>query len=199
MSSRIFRRLGALAVAAVALVLPSCLQDGHLTMFGYTTAPNHDCGIRTVYVPIFKNVTYRRNLEFDLTRAVIREIESKTPYKVVSDCNKADTELLGTIVSRGKNIIQYNQLFETREAETTMTVEIVWRDLRPGHVGEVLSRPQQLKPAELVTPGSPPQPPVLVQSLATFIPEVGMSLTTAEQQNVNRLATQIVSMMERPW
>ena len=32
-----------------------------------------------------------------------------------------------------------------------------------------------------------------------FIPELGGSLTTAEKQNVDRLAIQIVSMMEIPW
>jgi hypothetical protein len=169
-------------VFALALVLPSCAYDGHLAMFGYTTAPNYDCSVRTVYVPIFKNVTLRRNLEFDLTRAVIREIEAKTPYKVVSDCTKADTELVGTIVSRAKNVINFNQQFQVREAETTLSVEIVWRDLRPGHVGEILSRPQQVLPTELLPPGAPPPPPVLVQSIATYIPEIGASLTTAEQQ-----------------
>lgn len=197
--SRSLCRSRVLLLAAVSLVLPSCVHNGHLTMFGYTTAPPYDCSIRTVYVPIFKNVTFRKNLEFDLTRAVIREIESKTPYKVVSCPTKADTELLGTIASRSKAVTNFNRLFETREAETTLTVEVVWRDLRPGHVGEVLSRPQQLRPAELLPPGAPPTPPVLVQSLGTYIPETGSSLTTAEQQNVNRLATQIVSMMEQPW
>jgi hypothetical protein len=42
-------------------------------------------------------------------------------------------------------------------------------------------------------------PPVLVQSIASFIPELGESITTAQQKNVNRLAIQIVSMMESPW
>jgi hypothetical protein len=40
---------------------------------------------------------------------------------------------------------------------------------------------------------------VLVQSTGGFIPELGESLTTAEQKNVNSLAVQIVSMMEIPW
>jgi hypothetical protein len=38
-----------------------------------------------------------------------------------------------------------------------------------------------------------------VQSIGGFIPELGQSITTAQQQNVNRLAIQIVSMMEKPW
>jgi hypothetical protein len=187
--------------AAVALALPSCSADGQLCLFGYTSAPNYDLSIRTVRVPIFENVTFRRGLEFDLTRAVIREIESKTPWKVVQDCEAADTELVGKIVSRSKAVTIFNQIGEIRDAETYLTVELVWRDLRPGHVGEILSGPRRGRPDEPPEALGPPpaQPPVLVQSIASFIPEVGQSLTSAEKVNVDRLATQIVSMMEKPW
>jgi hypothetical protein len=190
-------------MAGVALTLPSCASDGQICLFGYSSRPNYDPGIRTVYVPIFQNITYRRGLEFDLTRAVIREIESKTPWIVVSDRAEADTELCGKIVGRSKRVVNFNQLGEVRDAETTLAVELVWRDLRPGSHGEILSRPPLQRPSDpmpLPLPGPPPeQAPILVQSIATFIPEVGQSLTTAEQRNVNRLAEQIVSMMEKPW
>jgi hypothetical protein len=202
----------ACVVAGVALVLPSCTGDGQISLFGYTSRPNYDPTIHTVHVPIFKNTTLnttvRRGLEFDLTQAVIREIEAKTPFKVVSDPACADTELTGTIVGLTKNIININPLNEVREAETVLTVQVIWRDLRPGHTGEILSLPkppgggpQVLPPPP---PGSPPgtppvAPPVIVQSTANFVPELGQSLTTAEQRNINRLAIQIVSMMEMPW
>ena len=50
-----------------------------------------------------------------------------------------------------------------------------------------------------VAPPPPPPAPTLVQSIGDFIPELGQSLTTAQQTNINRLAIQIVSMMEKPW
>ena len=216
-------------VVGFLLLLPACGQDRNFTILGYTTRPNYDTSIRTVRVPIFKNNTLRRGLEFDLTRAVVREIELKTPYKVVSANCDADTELTGTIFSYNKNILNRNQLNEVREAETTLAVELVWKDLR---TGEILTRPrrgettpaapflpapgmlpgqeaqpgvpQQAAGAGAALPGAPilpgaPPPPVLVQSVAGFIPEVGESLATAYQRNVNRLALQIVSMMEKPW
>ena len=207
-------------LAGVALLLPSCGWDGHFTILGYTTQPNYDRTIHTVYVPIFKNLTLRRGLEFDVTRAVVREIEAKTPYKVVSDRCRADTELTCTIINYQKNIINRNQLNEVREAEMTLTANVVWRDLRPGHEGEFLSQPQRGlvhpaipglpppgdvggPPAPPPQPGSTPPgaepPPVPVQSVASFIPELGESITTAEKKNVDRLAVQIVSMMEKPW
>lgn len=205
---------------------PGCLER-HFSILGYTTEPQYNRDIHTVYVPIFKNESLRRGLEFDLTRAVVREIESKTPYKVISCADEADTELFGTIFGRYKNILNRNQLNEVREAETALMVNIVWRDRR---TGEVLSMPQRGPgvppplpaaipivpptapagvPAVAAAPGAPPTgpvpltpvppPPVAVMSLATFIPELGESLTTAEKKNVDRLAVQIVSMMEKPW
>jgi hypothetical protein len=219
------RRWSVVAVAAVALTLPACEGGGNFSILGYTTRPNYDLNIHTVYVPIFKNLTFWRGMEFELTKAVVTAIEAGTPYKVVSDRSCADTELTGTIVSFNKNILLKNQQNEVRNAETTLGVEVVWRDLR---TGEILSRPRPAGPSTVVPsiaspdnlaggplgpiPGVPspvppaagapaptPTPPVLVQSIGGFIPELGQSLSTAQQQNVNKLARQIVFMMEKPW
>jgi hypothetical protein len=191
------RRWLAGLLATAALVLPSCTSDGHVDLCGYTSRPNYDLAIRTVRVPIFKNFTFRKGVEFELTRSVIREIESKTPYKVVSDGCDADTELTGTIVNLAKGAINVNQLNEVRDIQTTLVVEVLWRNLR---TGELLSRPKAGPPPE-VPPGAPPPPPLPVQvtSVAAYIPELGMSNATVYQQNVDRLAVQIVSMMEKPW
>jgi hypothetical protein len=192
----------AFRTCAVGLLflLPSC---GHFSILGYTTCPNYDTTIHTVYVPIFKNNTFRRGLEFELTRAVIREIEAKTPYKVVSDAGRADTELAGTIIFLNKTVINRTQLNEVREAQTILAAEISWRNLK---TGEILTKPRPapgapVPPPPVVAPGAPlpPPPTVLVQSIGGFIPEVGQSITTAEKENVDRLAIQIVSMMEAPW
>jgi len=215
-------RLPTLLAASCLLLLTGCQSDGNFTIFGYTTCPNYNTSIHTVYVPIFQNKTFYRDLEFQLTQAVVREIEAKTPYKVISDRARADTELTGTIVSYNKNLLNVNPNNEVREMQTTMGVEVVWRDLR---TGEILSRPRPpgvntavpappapLVPGEApmtplpipapVSPAPPPgttPPPVLVQSLGDYIPEIGQSNATARQQNVDQLAIQIVSMMEKPW
>jgi len=197
-----------LAISSLALamgLLLGCASDGHLHIFGYTTAPTYDCDIRTVYVPIFQNVSFRRGLEFELTRAVVREIEAKTPYKVVNFREQADTELLGKIVGRRKQLINPNQLGETRESEVTLAVELQWNDLRPGHLGEALSRadtapkddplrldPYAPRPKDLKNPNI-----ILVQPSAQFVPELGGSVVSAEKQLIDRLAVQIVSMMEK--
>ncbi len=202
MSTSLFlRRAAGCLVAAAALVLPSCASwDGQIRLFGYTSAPNYDPTIHTVYVPIFQNVTYRRSLEFDLTKAVVREIELKTPWKVTSCRDGADTELLGKIVARTKSVTIYNNIGEVRGFQSTLTVELIWRDLRAGHNKDVLSMPKP-RPTDPVPLDLPPirETPVMVQSIASAIPELGQSLTTSEKSNVDHLAVQIVSMMEKPW
>src|SRR5207244_4306259 len=97
-------------------------------------------------------------------------------------------------------------LNEIREAETSLLVELVWRDLK---TGEILSKPKREgeAPVSTQTPGipaitghpddfsmfAPPLPPgeerkvsavVLARSQAHFIPELGESKTTAQQKNV---------------
>lgn len=162
------RRRLLVVLAGLALFVPACGWDGHLNILGYTTRPNYDCSIRTVYVPIFENRTQRRGIEFDVTREVVRQIELKTPYKVVSCRDNADTELTGTIVSYNKGIVNRNQLNEVREAELTMGVEIVWRDCR---TGSILSQPDR-------GPDAPPLPPGGIRPGAVPSPKTGPEATT---------------------
>src|SRR3954469_25044928 len=53
--------------------------------------------VRTVAVPIFKNKDYRRGVEFTLSKAIVNQLEMRTPYKVVPR-ERADTVLEGEIV-----------------------------------------------------------------------------------------------------
>jgi hypothetical protein len=193
--------------AVVALLLPSC-EGVNFSILGYTTRPNYRCDICSVRVPIFKSQIYfdetRQGLEMQLTQAVIRQIELKTPWKVKED---ADTELTGTIVSLNKSILNRNQKNLPRETETDLAVQVKWVDLR---TGENLTKPARgpgalppppLPGTPLPPPGSPPPAldTVAVFSLGQLIPEIGQSNATAYKQNVDRMAVQIVSMMEEPW
>lgn len=201
-----------LFVAALAAGLAGC-QNGHLNVLGYTSKPPFDPEIRSVYVPVFKNVALQtsphRGLEVDITQAVIKEITTRSPMKIVSDIERADTELLGTLLKIEKTQLNRNEMNFVREAEITLTVQVVWRDLR---TGKVLSNRRPAKapeaPIPQFDPTLPPPPdapikdipyPASVTAVGRVLPELGETTATADQMAVNNLAKQIVNMMESPW
>ncbi len=181
--------------------LTGCESGGHFTLLGYTTQPTFDTSFLTIYVPVPQNTTYRRDIEFDLHKAVIRELGTSSPYRVTSNRARADTELDLKIVRFGKTTILLNQLGENREAEVGVNVEVVWRDLRPGRGGDILSNPKRFDANLQPLPGDPPAQaptaiPLVLTPTAIFIPELGGSNASAERQAVNKAAIQIINLME---
>ena len=215
-------------------------------LFGYTTRPNYDCSIHTIRVPIFKTKIFNQGVEFQLTQAVIREIEAKTPYKVVSSGN-ADTELTGKITIFAKNIVNVNRAERGAQggddADRGSSLERFPLGQNPV---PALCRPGEPLPAEMlaagipadsgalpISPISPPAfpttpetcaadtpdtpvggpaivtpipgqmppapPPILLSTTGDFTPELGQSIASAQQTCVDRMAVQIINMMEKPW
>jgi hypothetical protein len=191
-------RILALALAITPL---GCTSDGHIEILGYTTKPLYDDRYRTIYVPVFQNRAFQsgpyRGLENELTLAVQRQIEQVTTYKVISNRDRADTELLGTIVSTREAIFNRNQLNEIRGSDVILQVELVWRDL---HTGEILSKPFPA-PAGVPVVINPnaPAPPVVLTTTGRYILELGESQSTALQRAYKQMAVEIVSAMEKPW
>ena len=143
--------------------------------------------IHTVYVPVFKSNSFRRNLGERLTEAVVKEIEAKTPYKVVSDPN-ADSMLTGRIVAgRRRRVLVPDLTGDAREVQVAMQ--------RAGQLG----RPQG--PPCCATTSAFRCPPEIadVSGTGDLVPEVGQSVATAQQQAICRIAEQIVGLMEKPW
>jgi hypothetical protein len=149
------------------------------------TASLYSPGIRTVYVPMFESNSFRRNLGERLTEAVMKEIELKTPYKVVGTPN-ADSVLTGRITSETKRVVVENRFDDPREAEVRLQVQVRWVDRRGGLIRQ--SEPIPMG-AEVVA----------VSGSASLFPEVGQSVATAHQQAIQQVAEQIVGMMESPW
>ena len=134
----------AAAVAALLMLSGGCAgyQIGNQSLY-----PLH---IRTVYVPMFDSVSYRRNLGERLTEAVQKEIELKTPYKVVNDPG-ADSVLLGCIVGESKQLVVAAHSGEPRESQVNFQVEINWIDSRGEALRQVASIPL---PPEMTNVGS---------------------------------------------
>lgn len=204
-----------LTVSVLLLAGASGCQTGRdFKLLGYSTQPQFDESVRTVYVPAIKKTAFQttpnRDLEVEITRAVIREIEGRTRMKVVSDRDRADTELTCTLADIRKAVVNINQQNLTREAEVTVVLNVVWRDLRDGRV---LSnrRPGPAAAVETPQPFDPSLPPVedaprrekavpaQVTAVGRILPELGESNASANTAVANQLAKQIVNMMEAPW
>jgi hypothetical protein len=70
----------------------------------------------------------------------------------------------------------------------SMSVQVAWIDRKGDLVGAT-------------TGGKIPLPPDAVTLTANteFVPEYGQTTTTSQQEVIQKLATQIVAMMEMPW
>ncbi len=173
------------SVLHLALRISQFAFTALLTGCGYIVGNGFGPEIRTVSVPIFQNDTFRRNIEFQLTEAVQKEIQNRTPFRLVKG-DQADTQLEGHIVQVRKDVLGETKFDDPRELQFTIMARVTWKDMRTGQI---------LATEEL--PISPEAIPVIGQ--AEFAPEVGHSLATATQDSVNRLARRIVNMMEAPW
>ncbi len=141
--------------------------------------------VRTVHVPVFQSESFRRDLGERLTEAVIKEIELKTPYKVVAR-ERAETVLSGRIVDDTKQVIVENFTDDPRDLDIGMRVLVNWTN-RAG---------QPVQPERAL---NLPAPLWQVSATSHLTPEVGQSLVTAQQAAIVRLAEEIVSTMEAAW
>ncbi len=151
--------------------------------FGNGTLYNPN--IRTVHVPVVRNDTFRHDIGVQLTEAIVRGIETRTPYKVVGEAN-ADSVLTCRVTGQGKRVIAENRFDEPRALNETLSVELTWTDRR----GNLLFTNRFVPQGELAF--------YFVQGV-DFIPEGGQSMATAQLNAVERLADQIISQMESRW
>ncbi|HUR55456.1 MAG TPA: LPS assembly lipoprotein LptE [Gemmataceae bacterium] len=205
----------------LALVLLSAGCQ-NASVFGYRLGNEslYDPNIRTVYVPTFNNRAFQttpyRGMEVDLTRAVVRELGEKTPFRVVSDPEKADTELIGNIVGIDKILVNRNLQNNIREGEIVVSVDVLWRDLRDGRILSAPRKGNPVPPGVVPAPAVPipfdpnvPLPPPTAQvqlplptrivASGRLLPELGETNASASKRVVDQIAVQIISMMEKPW
>lgn len=167
------------AAAAAWVVVVAVLSVG-CKGGGYKAGETFDTSIRSVAVPIFENRTFYRDVEFKLTEALTKEIESRTPYKVVAAAG-ADSHLTGTILNVDKKLL--SRQFGTglpQEIEVVVTVSLEWKDLRSGKIIRKRSRIQGTGEHILAHPASEP-------------------FEVARHVAVGELAREIVSAMRNDW
>lgn len=141
--------------------------------------------VRTIHIPVVRNDTFRHDIGVQLTEALVRSIEMRTPYKVIGDAS-ADSTLTCRVTGQGKRVIAENQQDEARALSNTISVELTWTDRQ----GNLLLTNRFVPAGELAF--------YFVQG-NDFVPEGGQSLASSQLKAVEQLADQIVGQMETRW
>jgi len=163
------RTVGLLGLSAMIQLCAGC---------GYTTQRPFRDDIQTVHVEMFQSKEFRRELEFRLTEALVKRIETDTPYKIAPR-RTADSLLSGEILEVKNQTLGKD--FDDdlpREIGSTISVRFRFQDLRSGET--LVERPR-----------------FIYQT--SYIPPVGETFTEGMTRGLDGLAEAIVESMEIGW
>jgi len=114
-----------------------------LLLFALTGCDYHVAGsashlpanVRTLAVPIFTTRVQNYHTEMVFTQAVVRELNTRTKYRVVnSDSGDADAVLRGTIISQSVAPLTYDSsTSQTSSYLVTITAKVILTD-HDGHI-----------------------------------------------------------------
>jgi hypothetical protein len=134
--------------------------------------------VHTVAVPIFGNRTFYQGVEFRLTKSIINQLESQSPYKVAPK-ERADTILEGEITSVHLHTISNNAISAVpQEQMYQLVVRFTWRDLR---TGKILAQREDF------------------EQTAPYYPTLREDQFIGEQLNIERLSLAIVEELQADW
>ncbi len=122
------RWIWTLSLAASSLVVLAAAGCASDPARGWSAVRSFPTGVRTVAVPIIDNDTFVRGIEFDLTDALIKEIQARTPYTVASR-SRADSVLLAHIREVELRELSKSTLTGLgEEMLVSVTIDFEWRD-----------------------------------------------------------------------
>ena len=151
---------------------------GYRSGGGYQWRSLYRQDVKTVAVPIFATRDFSRGNVFELTSALVRQIEVRTPYKVVP-AGRADTILEGEIVSvrlDRQSVARTSAV--PQEQLAVVSVSFTWKDLR---TGKILVQRRNFDQA------------------AAYYPTLGEGRFVANQQTAEQLAIAIVQELQADW
>jgi riboflavin biosynthesis pyrimidine reductase len=141
--------------------------------------------VRTIYVPIVRNDTWRPQLGVELTEAIQKAIQERTPFRIVNDPS-ADSVLTCRLVDETKRVITETGTDDPRALRTNLSVRLTWVDRQNNVLME-----NRFIPTDDVA--------FLFSKSVDFVPEAGQSISTAHLRAIQRLADEIVGQMEVRW
>ncbi len=182
---RTFAFLGAAVVAAASLVVSLTLCG----CAGYNVGPRglYDENIKTIFVPMVEADTYRAAFGERLTEAICKKITEQTPYSLAGPA-EADATLSVRLVSETQSVSAFNRYDDTRQKSANLAVVAV---LRARRGGAVLA---ESAPLLLTADGG-----ANVTSQGYLVAEMGQSNATAQQEAIDKIAEQVVGLLESGW
>jgi len=146
---------------------------------GYTNKSLFPEDVRSVYIEMFDNRTFRRGIEYTLSDAIAKRIESDTPYKVVSDRDRTDSIIDGQLVVIAESILTLErQTGQALEKEVILTATVNWKNIR---TGRMMMNNQS------------------VTAAAGYSEFLRQDFTYASTLAANKLAQKIVEVMQNNW
>lgn len=128
---------------------------------------------------MFDNQTFRRGIEYELSDAISKRIESETPYKIVTNRDRADTIISGQIVSIGETALSIErETGHILEKEVELQAVVNWKNL---NTGELLINNQT------------------ISSSASYSEYQTQDFKYGSSLAANKLARKIVELMEKKW
>jgi hypothetical protein len=148
-------------------------------MAGYSNESMFPEDVRSVCLEMFDNQTFRRGVEYELSDALAKRIEVDTPYKIVSDTDRADSVISGQIVSIGELALSTDRDIGTvLEREVELRAVVNWKNLKTGQL--MIDH-------------------VKVSASASYSAYQRQDFKYASALAANNLALKIVEQMERKW
>ncbi|MBR4105435.1 MAG: hypothetical protein IKK39_15435 [Thermoguttaceae bacterium] len=177
--------LGAAVVATASTVVSLTLCG----CAGYNVGPRglYDENIQTIFVPMVEADTYRAAFGERLTEAICKKITEQTPYSLAGP-SEADATLSVRLVSETQSVSAFNRYDDTRQKSANLAVVAVLRSRRGG---AVLA---ETAPLLLTADGG-----ANVTSQGYLVAEMGQSNATAQQEAIDKIADQIVGLLESGW
>jgi len=145
----------------------------------YSNESLYPSEISSVYVEMFDNQSFRRGVEYELTDALAKRIEAETPYKIISNKDRADSVISGQIVQISESALSTErQSGLALEKEVQLRAVVSWKNLKTG---------------ELLIENKP------IIAAATYSQWQNQSFSYASTLAANNLARSIVELMEKKW
>lgn len=156
-------------ILAAALLAAGC---------GYSTGALVPERYHTIAVPVFGNETRRHDLEWEVTRAVVEELQARTNLRVVTEEDDPDLVLRGVLREVEEETLSKRAYQRLRENAVLVTAEV---DVVDRRTSGPLVKDRKVTERE------------------SFAPSVGEDVRSARAEATRALAERIVRTLESSW